>query len=253
MKIYPAIDLMDGQCVRLYQGRFDQRTDYPGDPLALAREYQNAGAECLHVVDLDAARDNDDGDSHHQLDVITDLVRDLDIPLQTGGGVRTETDLALRFQAGCQRVVVGSLAVRNPRLFGQWLRRYGAERLVAALDVRQDEQGIWRPAVKGWQEEAAMDLLDLLEQLSGYGLRHLLCTDISRDGVLGGPNVDLYRMLAQRFPMLHVQASGGVGALSDLAPLQACGAAGVVVGKALLEGRFTLDEALNSLAGSTCR
>lgn len=239
MKIYPAIDLIDGQVVRLFQGRYDSQTDYSSDPLSLAHDYQEQGAELLHLVDLNAARDGGNG----QLGIIANLAQSLDIPVQCGGGVRSVTDIQARFEAGCQRVVVGSLAVSEPEQFCHWLGRFGAERLVAALDVRQAEDGRWLPAIKGWQEQAGVDLFQLLDEFVGAGLRHLLCTDISRDGALIGANRQLYRELCARYPQLHVQASGGVGGLDELPALANTGAAAVIVGKALLEGRFSLAQA----------
>ncbi|GAB4191339.1 MAG: 1-(5-phosphoribosyl)-5-[(5-phosphoribosylamino) methylideneamino]imidazole-4-carboxamide isomerase [Wenzhouxiangellaceae bacterium] len=249
MKIYPAIDLIDGRCVRLYQGRYDRQTDYDANPADIAGAYAAAGAELLHVVDLSSARDGGNG----QLSAIRDLCAALPIPVQAGGGVRGEDDLSARFEAGCQRVVVGSLAVTQTARFGDWLHRYGAERLVAALDVRGDQNGQYWPAIKGWELQAETDLYDLLDELCDYGLRHLLCTDIARDGVLGGPNQRLYSELCRRYPQLHIQASGGVGELSDLPPLRSTGVAAVIIGKALLDGRFSLVDARQAVEPALCR
>lgn len=248
MKIYPAIDLIDGRVVRLFQGRYDARTDYAETPLSLALDYQDQGAELLHVVDLNAARDG----GSTQLELITQLARSLKIPLQAGGGVRSVEDVQRRFDAGCQRVVVGSVAIRQPAQFCNWLQRFGAERLVVALDVRKSASGRWLPASHGWQEEQGIDLFELLDQFSGAGLRHVLCTDISRDGALAGANRALYHQLCQRYPQLHIQASGGVGEVDELSALAATGAAAVIIGKALLEGRFTLAQALQLLTKRPC-
>lgn len=245
MKIYPAIDLINGQCVRLFQGQYDQVTQYQTEPLELALEYQAAGAELLHLVDLDAAR----GDES-QLDLISKLATALDIPIQTGGGIRTVQDIQARFDAGCQRVVIGSMAVTDTEAFKSWLTRFGAERIVAALDVRFVD-GRWMPAIRGWQEQALIDLMSLLDDLYNAGLRHLLCTDIQRDGALSGANQDLYQQLYERYPSLQIQASGGVGSLEELPPLARSGASAVIIGKALLEGKFELSSALQTLSAST--
>jgi len=239
--IQPAIDLRDGRCVRLHQGNFDQLTQYPAEPLTLAAEYAAAGAPLLHVVDLDAAAGEGDN-----TDLIARLTACLDVPLQCGGGVRATADVQSRIASGVQRVVVGSVAARTPGLFGDWLQRFGGERLVAAVDVRGDG-GAWRPALEGWREQSERDLFDLLTALQDHGLRHLLCTDIDRDGTLEGPALGLYREIRERFPELRLQASGGIRSLDDLRELQALGCAGAVVGKALLEGRFSVAEALEAL------
>ena len=244
MKIYPAIDLINGQCVRLFQGQYDQVTEYPLDPLAIAERYQAGGAELLHLVDLDAARDDP-----AQLSLIARLAATLKIPIQTGGGIRTVQDVQARFDAGCQRVVIGSMAVTQTATFIQWLQRFGAERIVAALDVRPRD-GSWYPAIRGWQEDASVELWPLLDELCEQGLRHLLCTDIQRDGALIGANQNLYQEIHQRYPTLHIQASGGVGALTELPALANSGACAVIIGKALLEEKFKLDEAITLLSHS---
>lgn len=249
MKIYPAIDLIDGHCVRLYQGRYDEVTQYQHDPVELALRYQQDGAELLHVVDLNAAKDGNAA----QLEVIAHLAAALSIPLQTGGGVRTVADVQARFDAGCHRVAVGSVAVSEPEVFRSWLSRFGAERMVAALDVRRDAAGIWRPAVRGWREDSAQNLFELLDYFSQAGLRHVLCTDIARDGALNGANAQLYQELCAHFPNLHIQASGGVGNLAELSPLASTGAAAVIVGKALFEGRFALPEAIQAVQNSSAQ
>ena len=241
MMIQPAIDLREGRCVRLHQGDFDQLTQYPAEPLALAAEYAAAGAPLLHVVDLDAAAGEGDN-----TDLIARLAASLDMPVQCGGGVRTTADVQSRLASGVQRVVVGSVAARTPALFGDWLQRFGGERLVAAVDVRGNGEA-WRPALEGWRQQSERDLFDLLAELQQRGLRHLLCTDIDRDGTLEGPALDLYRDIRGRFPELRLQASGGIRSLDDLRELQALGCSGAVVGKALLEGRFSVTEALETL------
>ncbi len=239
MIIYPAIDIIDGQCVRLRQGDFTQQTTYDMSPLALAQEYANAGAEWLHIVDLDAAQAN----GNNNLDSIAAIAETVAIKIQTGGGVRSVADIEQRLAAGIQRVVIGSIAVEQPDTFCSWLNQFGAQHIVAALDVERHADR-WLPAVRGWQQITDRDFFDLLAQLNQAGLTHLLCTDIGRDGMLQGPNVELYRQLQQKFPELMIQASGGVDALANITTLRQHQIAGLIIGKALLDGRFDLRAAL---------
>lgn len=239
MQIYPAIDLKNGRTVRLYQGRFDKVTQYDADPLELAQRYADAGASRLHLVDLDGAREG----SFANLGVIENIADRLAIPVQCGGGIRSTKDLRRLYDAGVTTAVVGSVCVRQPQMFLQWLDDYGDHRLIAALDVRASGDEYF-PAVAGWEQTAASDLWQTLDPLVAGGLTQLLCTDIGRDGTLNGPNQDLYTAVCRRFPQLRVQASGGVGSLQHLSELPATGVSGVVVGKALLDGRIAVADAL---------
>ena len=242
MIIYPAIDLIDGACVRLQQGDFQRQSDYAVDAVELATQYANAGADWLHVVDLDAARGR-----AVQLELIAQLA-DIDgLQVQSGGGVRTSGDIEQRLAAALLALSSAVSACASRSQFIDWLQQFGADKLVAALDVRRQQRNgkdVWVPAVAGWEEDSDSDLFNLLQQLVAAGLQHLLCTDIDRDGMLSGPNLELYAQIRQRFPELQLQASGGVHALSDLADLQQLEMHGVIIGKALLEGRFTLSQAL---------
>ena len=243
MKLIPAIDLLDGRCVRLLHGDFEQVTHYPAAPEELARLYADAGAEWLHVVDLAASRDGADADTS----ALFKLLGQAPQSVQTGGGVRYKNDITQRLDAGAARVVVGSLSVTDTREFIGWLEHFGAGKLVAAVDIRIDDQGIPWPRIHGWTDQADRDMWQLLDELSAGGLVHLLCTDISRDGALSGPNLDLYSEIMSRYPQLQLQASGGVSSLDDLEQLKPTGASGVITGKALLDGRFTVKEALEAL------
>lgn len=237
--LYPALDIREGRVVRLQQGDYARETRYPDDPVALAKAYAEAGAEWLHLVDLDAARLG-----RYTLDALLGALKSATgLKLQTGGGVRSEADVAALLAAGADRVVIGSLAVREPRKVADWLQRYGSERITLALDTRRDATGRWRLPVSGWTRDGSEELHVLAAFHAEHGLRHLLCTDIGRDGMLGGPNLDLYRELCARQPGLAVQASGGVAGLGDLVAVREAGCAGVVIGKALLEGRLDLSEA----------
>lgn len=243
MELIPAIDLLDGRCVRLLHGDFERLTVYADDAGDLAQRYADAGAPWLHVVDLAAARDGQRADTG----ALFMLLRTAQQSVQTGGGVRTGADIERRLEAGADRVVIGSLCATEPERFAAWLQRFGADRLVAALDVQTDAWGEWVPRVYGWAEAAPHTLWGLLEQLNDSGLLHLLCTDIGRDGAMAGPNLELYRAITARYPALRLQASGGVSGLDDLRALSSTGAAAAISGKALLEDRFTVAEALEAL------
>lgn len=241
MKLYPAIDLLDGRVVRLHKGDFDAVTDYGSDPAAVAAAYLAQGAEYLHVVDLSGARDG----ARRQSETIQSL-SNTGLRLQVGGGIRSREEIASILKAGAERVIVGSLAVQAPKTVSGWISEFGAERVVAAFDVRIEAGTIW-PLVAGWTRKGDEPLAALLERYAQSGLRHALVTDVDRDGALQGPNTGLYRDLCELWPDIAWQASGGVASLSDLTALKAAGAAGAIVGKALFENRFTLGEALSCL------
>lgn len=237
MILYPAIDLMGGRCVRLRQGRFDDAVVYPPTPAEALAGFAAAGATWAHIVDLDGAREG----APRQHDLIADLARVADVKLQVAGGVRTPDQVERLLDAGVGRVVIGSLAVREPDLVSALLERHGPERIALALDVRLTDAGPM-VAVSGWAETTGLTLWSVIGSFPQA--RHVLVTDIGRDGMLQGPNLALLAELVERLPALDIQASGGVSQAGDLGELAALGAAGAVVGKALWEGRFTLAEAL---------
>lgn len=239
--IIPALDLIDGSVVRLHQGDYGQQRDYGRSPLPRLQAYQAEGARVLHLVDLTGAKDP----AARQIPLLTTLLAGVNVPVQVGGGVRTLEDVQALLNAGATRVVVGSTAVSQPDTVKDWFQRFGGEAIVLALDVRIDEQGTKRVAVSGWQETSGMTLEDLVETYLPYGLKHVLCTDISRDGTLQGANVALYREVCGRFPQVAFQASGGIGSLADIAALRGSGVQGVIVGRALLEGKFSVKEAIS--------
>lgn len=243
-EIIPAIDLLDGSCVRLLHGDFEQCKVYDLEAGRLAQQYAEEGAAWLHVVDLAASRDGERADIRPLLRLLSEAPQSV----QTGGGVRNAQDVEKRLDAGAGRVVVGSISTLQPERFSRWLDRFGCERLVAALDVRIDDDGTPWPRTHGWTRGGEQNLWQLLDYYRDKGLRHVLCTDISRDGALTGPNAALYRAMAQRYPDLELQASGGVSGLRDLRELAATGARSAITGKALLEGCFTVSEALEFLS-----
>jgi phosphoribosylformimino-5-aminoimidazole carboxamide ribotide isomerase len=240
MIIYPAIDLRGGRVVRLTEGKFDQEKSYGDDPLAVAKDFAAAGAVWLHVVDLDGAKDP----TKRQTALVEKIARGSGLRMQTGGGIRDESQIAALLAAGARRVIVGSVAVKQPALVHDWLRKFGPEKIILSPDVRLDAGGTPRVAAAGWQESTGVALDEFLTGFLAAGVVHILCTDISRDGKLTGPNSALYAALAKKFPSLQIQASGGVSSLDDLRVLQTTGATGAIVGRALYEKKFTLQQAL---------
>ena len=238
--IIPAIDLIDGKVVRLYQGDYGQKTEYSADPQGRFDDYVAQGATQLHLVDLDGAKDS----TKRQLTVIRKLLANTKAPVQIGGGVRTEQDVIDLLDAGANRVVIGSTAVKDPATVAGWVEKYGADKIVLALDVNIDAEGNRKIAVAGWQEDSGVTIEALLAHYLPVGLKHVLCTDISRDGTLQGSNVALYRALAAQFPQISWQASGGIGGIADIEALKGSGVGGVILGRSLLEGKFTVKEAI---------
>jgi phosphoribosylformimino-5-aminoimidazole carboxamide ribotide isomerase len=237
MELIPAIDLRDGRCVRLLKGDFARETRYEVDPVELARQYRDAGAAWLHVVDLDGAKRGEPVN----LPLVEKMRRASGLRVQLGGGVRTRASLETAL-ATADRVVIGSLAVSDPATVSAWLAEIGPDRLTLGLDVRLDAAGRASVATHGWTEDSALTLAAAIERYRAAGLRHVLCTDIDKDGALAGPNVALYRDCVRRWPEIAFIASGGVRDAADLAALAATGVAAAVSGKALLEGRLTAAE-----------
>ena len=237
--LIPALDLINGEVVRLQQGDFARQTTFASDPMPIAQAYAAAGAVWLHVVDLDGARDP----AKRQVATIERLARELPMHVQVGGGIRQRSDIEALFAAGVQRVVIGSLAVKQPELVSAWLQEFGSDAIVLSLDVSIAADGKAYVATHGWQETSELTLEQAIERFLPYGLRHVLCTDIATDGMLSGYTTDLYARLKQQYPQLVIQASGGAAQLEDLRALQGIGCDSAILGKALLTGKFTLEEA----------
>jgi phosphoribosylformimino-5-aminoimidazole carboxamide ribotide isomerase len=239
MLLIPAIDLRGGLCVRLLQGRFDAETVYATDPIEIFERYRALGAKLIHVVDLDGAREGSQGNR----EAISRLAAaDARVAIQVGGGVRSREVADELLALGLARVVVGSVAVTQPDEVGAWMRDLGPERIVLAFDVRLDAGHTPRLATHGWEQQTEASLWDAVERYLPHGLRHVLCTDVARDGALSGPNVALYTEAVRRFPGVEWQASGGVSAADDLHALAATGVASVISGRALLDGRLNAEE-----------
>ena len=238
--IIPALDLIEGSVVRLHQGDYGQQRDYGNDPLPRLQDYQQQGAQVLHLVDLTGAKDP----AARQIPLLTKILAGVSVPVQVGGGIRNEQDVEALLNAGATRVVVGSTAVKDPATVQGWFSRFGADALVLALDVRIDAEGTKKVAISGWQENSNATLEQVVEQYLPFGLKHVLCTDISRDGTLAGSNVSLYEEVCARYPQVAFQSSGGIGDLNDIAALRGTGVRGIIVGRALLEEKFTVKEAI---------
>jgi phosphoribosylformimino-5-aminoimidazole carboxamide ribotide isomerase len=240
MVIYPAIDLLDGRCVRLRQGDFDAKTEFSDDPVGVAQGFQAAGSGWLHMVDLSGAR----AGKPVQTDLMRRVAAGTKAKIQTGGGVRDAGAIETLLDLGATRVIVGSKAVSDPVTVTQWLRRFGVERILLALDVRI-EDGMPYAATHGWVKGSGLSLWAVIDAYADFPPLHVMCTDIGRDGMMTGPNIQLYDVIRERYPDMKLQASGGVSGLEDLAALRGSGLVdGVIVGKALYAGKFTLAEAL---------
>ncbi|AWB58116.1 1-(5-phosphoribosyl)-5-[(5-phosphoribosylamino)methylideneamino]imidazole-4-carboxamide isomerase [Colwellia sp. Arc7-D] len=236
----PAIDLIDGEVVRLFQGDYQQKTNYQYTAKERQNVYAKAGATVMHFVDLDGAKDS----NKRQLTLLETLVKHDTMIIQVGGGVRCKEDVQQLLNLGADRVVIGSLAIKEPDLVRTWITEFGGEKIVLALDVKIDAMGNKTLPTHGWIKDSGVNLETLLDDYIEAGLIHVLCTDISKDGTLTGSNVGMYQELCQQYPSIKWQASGGIGSLDDIKELIPTGVDGVILGRSLLEGKFTLEEAI---------
>jgi phosphoribosylformimino-5-aminoimidazole carboxamide ribotide isomerase len=237
----PAIDLIDGNVVRLYQGDYAQKTQYQYTVQDRQQLYANAGATVMHFVDLDGAKDS----TKRQLNTLKTVVNHPTMIIQVGGGIRCEEDVKQLLDLGADRVVIGSLAIKQPNLVAQWLTQYGSDKIVLALDIKIDAHGNKTLPTHGWIEDSGINLEALLSQYEDVGIKHVLCTDISKDGTLTGTNVGLYQELCEKYPNIEWQASGGIGSIEDIKALIPTGVSGVILGRSLLEGKFSLEQAID--------
>ena len=238
--IFPAIDIMDGGCVRLYKGDFNQRTNYEATPMEVAKSYAAAGAQWMHIVDLDGAKHG----KTEQAELIMQIAQESGLKVQTGGGLRDLAQIQTLLKGSVERAVIGSLAVTNPQMVKFWIKELGQDKICVALDVNIGKDGKPYPATRGWTESGKRTLWDILDDYIGSGLSTILVTDISKDGVLGGANVKLYKKILSNYPALNLITSGGVGTLSHVKALKALNPYGVIIGKALYENKFTLKDAI---------
>lgn len=232
-KIIPAIDIIDGKCVRLTMGNYSQKKTYSENPVEMAKSFEDAGLKYLHLVDLDGAKSN----NVVNLPVLQRIVRETNLIVDFGGGIKSTEALELVLEAGANQVTVGSLAVKSPMLFFEWLDKYGSERLILGADVRNE-----LISINGWQEDSSVTIYDFLEQYTQKGVRHVVCTDIAKDGMLAGASIDLYIRLLNEFPRIDLIASGGVTTFEEVLELKAAGLAGAIIGKAIYEGNITIEQ-----------
>jgi len=233
IRIVPAIDLIDGKCVRLTQGDYAQKKVYNEDPLEVAREFESHGIKYLHLVDLDGARQK------HVVNhkVLERIAKNTNLIIDFGGGIKTGNDLKLVFACGAAQATIGSIAVTDPKLFESWIQSYGPEKMILGADAKNG-----KIAVSGWQDVTNLDIFDFFEEYLKKHVKYVLCTDISRDGMLQGTAIDLYERLVQRFPDLKIIASGGVTKAEEIKQLDKKGLFAVIIGKAIYEGKITLKE-----------
>jgi phosphoribosylformimino-5-aminoimidazole carboxamide ribotide isomerase len=231
IELIPAIDIINGQCVRLTKGDYQQKTVYSDSPAEVAKGFEQLGFKRLHVVDLDGAK------SKHIVndEVLRSITRETKLTVDFGGGIKTDEDIRKAFDAGAQMVTVGSIAVQQPELCFEWLDKYGPERIILGADVRHG-----KISINGWKEDSDEELLPFLRKYIDAGIKNVLCTEISKDGTLAGPAIDLYKSVMRVYPELHLVASGGVSSLDDIKALDAAGIPAVVFGKAIYEGRIDL-------------
>ncbi|QEC45358.1 1-(5-phosphoribosyl)-5-[(5-phosphoribosylamino)methylideneamino]imidazole-4-carboxamide isomerase [Pseudobacter ginsenosidimutans] len=233
MQIIPAIDIIDGKCVRLTQGDYQQKKIYNENPLEVAKQFEDAGLQRLHLVDLDGAK----AGTVKNWKVLESIAGKTSLVVDFGGGIKKKEDVNIVFNSGAALATIGSLAVKDENLFVQWLREYGADKFLLGADVKDE-----KIAVAGWLETTDIWIYDFIEKYTAHGVTQLFCTDVSKDGLLQGPSTELYKNILSKFSSLHFIASGGVSSVADLDALREIGCSGVIVGKAFYEGRISLDE-----------
>lgn len=233
IEIIPAIDIIDGKCVRLSQGDYATKKVYNEDPLEVAKEFEAHGLHRLHVVDLDGAA------SHHVVNynVLDKIASRTSMIIDFGGGIKSDQDIVIAFDNGAQMVTIGSVAVKKPALMKRWIEMFGSEKLILGADVKDE-----KISINGWKENSEIELMPFLDDYSRKGIRKVLCTDISKDGMLNGPAVDLYKKIIEKFPDMHLIASGGVSCIEDIERLEEANIPAVVFGKAIYEGKISLKE-----------
>ncbi len=233
MQIIPAIDIIGGQCVRLTKGDFERQTVYNSNPAAVASQFERAGFQRLHLVDLDGAK----AGQTQNLAVLKSITAATSLQVDFSGGITSTAAVEAAFEAGAAYVAIGSIAVKNPPLLAEWVQQFGAERFLVGADVLHEQIKI-----SGWLEDGGLDIYTFLQQIAAIGIEQVFCTDISKDGAMAGPAIGLYEKIMQHFPQLRLIASGGVSNMADVHQLKAIGCSGAIIGKAIYEGAVSLDE-----------
>ena len=241
IEIIPAIDIIDGKCVRLSQGDYDQKKVYNENPLEVAKMFEDAGVRRLHLVDLDGAK------AQHIVNhkVLQKIANETSLIIDFGGGLKSDDDLRIAFECGASMITGGSIAVKNPNVFTTWIEKFGSEKIILGADVKNE-----KIAVGGWLETTDVDLMPFIRSFTEKGIDKVICTDISKDGMLQGPAIELYRKILDKFPDLYLIASGGVSSMTDIELLEKAGIPAVITGKAIYEGRIKMKELENFIAKS---
>ncbi len=233
IEIIPAIDIIDGKCVRLTQGDYNQKKIYNENPVEVAKSFENAGIKRLHLVDLDGAK----AKKIINYKVLENISNQTNLLIDFGGGLQSDEDLKIAFESGASQITGGSIAVKNPEMFLSWIESYGSEKIILGADAKDE-----LVAVSGWQETTEMPIYDLLEKYIAHGIKYTISTDVAKDGLLQGPSIELYKKMQEKFPNLHIIASGGVSIMQDIINLDEMQIFGVIVGKAIYENRISLKE-----------
>ena len=236
MYCIPAIDIIDGQCVRLTQGDYQQKKVYNQDPLEVAKEFEAAGIKRLHLVDLDGAKSS--RIINHK--VLENIANNTNLQIDFGGGLKSDNDVQIAFDSGAHQITGGTIAVKNPELFMSWIEKYGAEKIILGADVKDGFI-----AVHGWQEKSDLELFAFLSNYVAKGIEYVICTDVSKDGLLEGSALSLYQKIMQEFPSLKLIASGGVSSIEEVVELRKTGCYGAIIGKAIYEGRIAVKDLVN--------
>ncbi len=233
MKIIPAIDIIDGKCVRLTKGDYTTKKVYNEDPLEVAKQFEGSGIRYLHLVDLDGAK------NQHIVNykVLEEIATNTNLKIDFGGGLKSDEDIHIALNSGAKQVTGGSIAVKNPKLFKKWIKTYGAEVIILGADALNE-----KIATNGWQEGSSLDLIPFIEEYHQAGITRVICTDISKDGMLEGPSLELYKKILRRVKELKLIASGGISAFEELPKLQEIGCEGVIIGKAIYENKISLNQ-----------
>jgi len=233
MKIIPALDIIDGKCVRLTQGDYAQKKVYNENPLEVAKSFEDAGVTNLHLVDLDGAK----ASRVINYKVLEKIASQTNLKIDFGGGLKADKDVRIAFESGANQITGGTVAVKNSELFLNWLEKYGSEKIILGADVKNK-----KIATNGWQEESEIELLDFLQKYTDAGIEYVICTDISKDGLLQGSAIDLYKKIKENFPSIKLIASGGVVSINEIEELESLDLYGAIIGKAIYEGKIKLNE-----------
>ena len=242
MRIIPAIDIIDGKCVRLSKGDYDTKKIYNVDPLEVAKSFENHGIQYLHLVDLDGAKSNKI--VNHK--ILEQLASQTSLKIDFGGGLKSDADLKIAFESGANQITGGSIAVKNPNLFKEWIAKYGADKIILGADANNE-----KVAISGWLEDSKENLIPFIQSYQGNGIQYVICTDIAKDGMLEGPSFNLYKKILSQTTNLKLIASGGISTFDELPKLAEMGCEGTIIGKAIYEGRITLKQLENFIISRT--